>query len=114
MEICSQKKASCGPEITSADEKADPAGHGLYFMGGGPNGDRQFKDAPTLGTGHLWWTVEQHLLGAVEDFHAWHRQGFLEGGGTPDLPDVPKTKELRTEQYKPDGRAKAREKVFVN
>src|SRR3954468_2037049 len=76
VEIRSQKKASCGPEITSADEKADPAGHGLYFMGGGPNGDRQFKDAPALGTGHLWWTVEQHLLGAVENFHAWHGQGF--------------------------------------
>jgi hypothetical protein len=29
---------------------------------------------PALGTGHLRWTVEQHLLGAVEDFHAWHER----------------------------------------
>jgi hypothetical protein len=83
-------------------------------MGGGPNGDRQFKDALALGTGHLWWPVEQHLLGAVENFHAWHGQGFLGGGETPALPDVPKTKELRTKRHKPDSRAKARKMVFVN
>jgi len=40
--------------------------------------------------------------------------GFLKGGGTPGLADVPKTKELRTKRHKPDGRAKARKKVFIN
>jgi hypothetical protein len=40
VEIRSLKKAPCGPEITGADQKADPSGCGLYFMGGGPNGDR--------------------------------------------------------------------------
>jgi hypothetical protein len=57
MEIRSQKKASCGPEIAGADEKADSAGLGLYFKGSGPKGDTQFKDAPTLGAGHLGVTT---------------------------------------------------------
>jgi hypothetical protein len=40
VEIRGQKKAPRGPEITSADQKSDPAGHGLYFMSSGPNGNR--------------------------------------------------------------------------
>ena len=72
VKIGSQEKASRRPEIPGADQKADLAGHGLYFIGRGPNSDRQLEDAPALGTGQLWRTVEQHLLGAVEDFHAWH------------------------------------------
>ena len=72
VEIRSQKKAPRGPEITSADQKSDLAGHGLYIIGYGPDRDRQFKGAPALGTGQPWWTIEQHLLGVIEDFHAWH------------------------------------------
>lgn len=72
VEIGGQKKAPRGPEITSADQKADLGGHGLYFMSSGRNCNRQFKGAPALGTGQLWWTVKQHLLGITEDFHAWH------------------------------------------
>jgi hypothetical protein len=115
MEIRSQKKAPRGPEIASADEKADPAGHGLYLMSCGPNSNRQVKDAPALGTGQLWWAVEQHLLGVTEDFHTWHgRLVPRRSGGPSGLPNVPETMELGMPGHKPGGQGKARKIMFIN
>jgi hypothetical protein len=44
----------------------------VYIIGRGPDRDRQIEDALALNAGQLWRTVEQRLLGLVEDFHAWH------------------------------------------
>ena len=81
VKIGSQEKASRRPEIPDADQKADLAGHGLHIIGRGPDRDRQIEDTPALNAGQLWWTVEQHLLGLVEDFMRGTGVWFLEGVG---------------------------------